>query len=123
MIYFKMPCRMSKWKVEKKEVTKERRKPEPSSSWQELQLLRAPVRAGPNREHTMGSNALKVAVFPEKDVMSQVERMAEFVSGVRFEDLGPETRQQLKIRILDSFGCAIGTLGKWTHVHDSVLYR
>lgn len=63
------------------------------------------------RELTIEPNASKVAVFPEKNVTSQVERMAKFVEGARFEALSPETRQQLKIRILDSLGCAIGALG------------
>jgi 2-methylcitrate dehydratase PrpD len=59
----------------------------------------------------MEPNASKVAVFPEKDVTSQAERIANFVEGLRFEALGPETRQQLKIRVLDSLGCATGALG------------
>jgi 2-methylcitrate dehydratase len=59
----------------------------------------------------MDLNESKVAVFPEKDGTSQAERMTKFVEGLRFEALGPETRQQLKIRVLDSFGCAIGALG------------
>ena len=42
--------------------------------------------------------------------LSQVEQMAEFVHGARFETLGPDTRQQLKIRILDSLGCSLGAL-------------
>jgi 2-methylcitrate dehydratase len=42
--------------------------------------------------------------------MSQVEQMAEFVSGARFEALGSDTREQLKIRILDSLGCGLGAL-------------
>jgi 2-methylcitrate dehydratase len=42
--------------------------------------------------------------------MSQVEQLAEFVNGARFEALGCETRQQLKIRILDSLGCGLGAL-------------
>jgi len=63
------------------------------------------------RESTMELNASKVAAFPEKDVRSQVERMAKFVEGAHFEALGHETRQQLKIRILDSLGCAMGALG------------
>jgi 2-methylcitrate dehydratase len=58
----------------------------------------------------MEPNGSKVAVIPEKDVMSRVERMAEFVERVRFEALGPHTCQQLKMSILDSLGCAIGAL-------------
>jgi 2-methylcitrate dehydratase PrpD len=42
--------------------------------------------------------------------MSQVEQIAEFVHGVHFETLGSDTRQQLKIRILDSLGCSLGAL-------------
>jgi 2-methylcitrate dehydratase len=63
------------------------------------------------RERTMEPNASKVVVFPEKDATSQAERMAKFVEESHFEALGPETRQQLKIRVLDSLGCAIGALG------------
>src|ERR1035437_2634737 len=42
--------------------------------------------------------------------LSQVEQMAEFVNGVRFETLSSDTRQKLKIRILDSLGCSLGAL-------------
>ena len=42
--------------------------------------------------------------------MSQVEQMAGFVDGARFEALGWDTREQLKIRILDSLGCSLGAL-------------
>ena len=40
----------------------------------------------------MEPNASKVAVFPEKDVTSQAERIANFVEGLRFEALGPRIR-------------------------------
>ena len=43
-------------------------------------------------------------------LMSQVEQMATFASGARFEALGSDTRQQLKIRILDALGCGVGAL-------------
>jgi 2-methylcitrate dehydratase len=69
------------------------------------------MRMHEKRERTMEPNASKVVVFPEKDATSQAERMAKFVEESRFEALGPETRQQLKIRVLDSLGCAIGALG------------
>ena len=59
----------------------------------------------------MEPNDSKVAVFPEEHVMSQAERMAEFVDRACFEALSSETRQQLKIRILDSLGCGLGALG------------
>ena len=46
----------------------------------------------------------------QEGVMSQVEHIAEFAHGARFEALGSDTRQQLKIRILDSLGCSLGAL-------------
>ena len=42
--------------------------------------------------------------------MSQVEQLAEFVDRARFEALESDTRQQLKIRILDALGCGLGAL-------------
>src|SRR6266851_2303106 len=42
--------------------------------------------------------------------MTQVEQLANFVVRMTFEDLSEEARQQLKIRILDALGCAIGAL-------------
>ena len=42
--------------------------------------------------------------------MSQVEQMATFASGARFEALGSDSRQQLKIRILDALGCGVAAL-------------
>jgi len=41
---------------------------------------------------------------------SEVEQMAAFATGARFEALGLNTRQQLKIRILDALGCGVGAL-------------
>ena len=43
-------------------------------------------------------------------LMSQVEQMATFASGARFEALGSDIRQQLKIRILDALGCGVAAL-------------
>ncbi|HEU4563256.1 MAG TPA: MmgE/PrpD family protein [Gemmatimonadaceae bacterium] len=40
-----------------------------------------------------------------------MERLASFVAGTSHEDLGPEVRQDLKIRVLDALGCALGALG------------
>jgi len=40
--------------------------------------------------------------------MTVVEQMAEFVVGASVESLSPSTRLQLKIRILDAIGCALG---------------
>src|SRR6266849_1306597 len=42
--------------------------------------------------------------------MTQVEQLAAFVVRTRYEDLSQEARQQLKIRVLDALGCAIGAL-------------
>src|ERR1700692_3978158 len=42
--------------------------------------------------------------------MTQVEQLAAFVVRTRYEDLSEETRQQLKIRIIDALGCALGAL-------------
>lgn len=42
--------------------------------------------------------------------MTQVEELAEFVCDSSFSDLTENAVQQLKIRVLDGLGCAIGTL-------------
>jgi 2-methylcitrate dehydratase len=42
--------------------------------------------------------------------MTEVERLAAFVTHARYEDISASARQQLKIRILDSIGCALGAL-------------
>lgn len=42
--------------------------------------------------------------------MTEVERLAAFVTRSTYEDLSIETRQALKIRILDALGCALGAL-------------
>lgn len=60
-----------------------------------------------------------VNVAEHESPMSQVEQMAEFVDTVRFEALGSDTRQQLKIRILDSLGCSLGAL----HAHPMQMIR
>ena len=49
-------------------------------------------------------------VAMHEGIISQVEQMAAFASGARFEALGSDTRQQLKIRILDALGCGVGAL-------------
>ncbi len=43
--------------------------------------------------------------------MSVVEQLAAFVTRSSYEDLTREARLQLKIRILDTLGCAIGAVG------------
>ena len=42
--------------------------------------------------------------------MTLVEQLAHFVARMTYEDLSEEARQQLKIRILDALGCALGAL-------------
>lgn len=42
--------------------------------------------------------------------MTQVEQLAAFVVQTRYEDLSEEARQQLKIRIIDALGCALGAV-------------
>jgi 2-methylcitrate dehydratase len=43
--------------------------------------------------------------------LTQVERLAAFVVQAAYEDLSQEACRELKIRVLDSLGCAIGALG------------
>lgn len=43
--------------------------------------------------------------------MKEVERLAAYVHKTGYEDLSAEMKSALKIRILDSLGCAIGALG------------
>lgn len=42
--------------------------------------------------------------------MTQVERLAQFVVNASYQRLSESARQQLKVRVLDSLGCAIGAL-------------
>jgi 2-methylcitrate dehydratase len=42
--------------------------------------------------------------------MTQVEQLAHFAVQARYEDLSQQARQELKIRVLDALGCAIGAL-------------
>src|SRR5581483_6087305 len=42
--------------------------------------------------------------------MTLVEQLAHFVARMTYEDFSEEACQQLKIRILDALGCAIGAL-------------
>ena len=43
--------------------------------------------------------------------MTHAEQLGDFVSRASFVDLSEGAREQLKIRILDSLGCAIGAIG------------
>lgn len=42
--------------------------------------------------------------------MTKIEQMAAFVDSASYEDISESARQHIKIRILDSLGCAIGAL-------------
>ena len=42
--------------------------------------------------------------------MTEVEQLAAFVVRTTYEDLSQKARQELKIRVLDALGCAIGAL-------------
>ncbi len=42
--------------------------------------------------------------------MTICEELASFVLRASYDDLSPEARMQLKIRVLDSLGCAIGAM-------------
>jgi 2-methylcitrate dehydratase len=42
--------------------------------------------------------------------MTAVERLARFAVRARYEELSDEAREQLKIRILDALGCALGAI-------------
>jgi 2-methylcitrate dehydratase len=42
--------------------------------------------------------------------MTYAEQLADFVAQATFDDLSEAARQQIKIRVLDSLGCAIGAL-------------
>jgi 2-methylcitrate dehydratase len=54
--------------------------------------------------------------------MTEVERLAEFAVRASYDDLSEAARDQLKIRVLDSLGCAIGAMGgePVQLVHDQV---
>ncbi|MBP1726458.1 MAG: MmgE/PrpD family protein [Deltaproteobacteria bacterium] len=43
--------------------------------------------------------------------MSKAEQLAAYVIRARYEDMDETIRRELKIRILDSLGCALGALG------------
>jgi 2-methylcitrate dehydratase len=42
--------------------------------------------------------------------MTQVEHLAAFVVRARYDELSEDARQQLKMRVLDALGCALGAL-------------
>ena len=44
------------------------------------------------------------------EARTRVEQLAEFVTGTRFEDISEPAREQLRLRVLDALGCALGAL-------------
>jgi 2-methylcitrate dehydratase len=42
--------------------------------------------------------------------MTEAQRLAEFIDRASYQDISEEAREQLKIRVLDSLGCAIGAV-------------
>src|SRR5438105_1976340 len=54
--------------------------------------------------------------------MTYIEELATFADQVAYKDLSEDTRNQLKLRVLDSLGCCIGALdaGPTRAVRDQV---
>lgn len=48
---------------------------------------------------------------PRSGAVTRVEKLGRFVAGARFEDISEAAREQLKLRVLDALGCALGALG------------
>jgi 2-methylcitrate dehydratase len=42
--------------------------------------------------------------------MTCAEQLAEFIAQASYDDLSDKGREQLKIRVLDSLGCALGAV-------------
>jgi aconitate decarboxylase len=58
------------------------------------------------------------------DTASQTRRIAEYVSGLRYEQIPAEVRERLKLLILDSLGCAIyGADLQWCRILRGTLER
>jgi 2-methylcitrate dehydratase len=54
---------------------------------------------------------LKADEKPERETgMTRVEQLAAYIERTAYEDLSQEARQELKIRVLDALGCAIGAI-------------
>ncbi|HVO84245.1 MAG TPA: MmgE/PrpD family protein, partial [Syntrophobacteria bacterium] len=43
--------------------------------------------------------------------MTKAEQLADYVIRAGYDDMNDQIRRELKIRILDSLGCALGALG------------
>src|SRR5262249_23734578 len=46
-----------------------------------------------------------------RDMSTESEKLAAFVTRAAFDDLSASARAQLKIRVLDALGCALGATG------------
>src|SRR3989337_1030386 len=51
-----------------------------------------------------------IAALGEERYQTRSEQLASFVERAAWEDLSPAAREALKIRVLDSLGCALGAL-------------
>lgn len=54
---------------------------------------------------------IRDGLIGEADMTTELDRLAGFVAEARYDDLSVNARQQLKNRVLDTLGCAIGALG------------
>src|SRR5689334_20059168 len=73
----------------------------------------------------MGGGRCQVCEHQHQDIMAahsetnnvHTRRIAEFVSGLTYEQISPEVRERIKLLILDSFGCAIyGANLEWCRI-------
>lgn len=78
-------------------------------------LLRwhAPVRMAKNRRTPLDSIWQSECLLIHSE-MTHAEKIADFVSKAGYEDISASARLQLKIRVLDALGCAIGAGGSNT---------
>lgn len=56
------------------------------------------------------SRSSSLAAAGEDRLLSRSERMAAFVEGASWESISPAAREALKVRVLDSLGCAFGAI-------------
>lgn len=47
----------------------------------------------------------------KREKMNQIEQLSAFVARASYEDLSPEARRQIKVRVLDWLACATGAAG------------
>jgi 2-methylcitrate dehydratase len=56
------------------------------------------------------ARASSTAILGEERYQTRSEQLASFVEHAAWEDISPAAREALKIRVLDSLGCALGAL-------------